>query len=46
MLSALSGEKCCVVCRKEVIECLLCGGVMGFVGVTRPGYDEDNDFTW
>ena len=46
ILTSLSREKRCVVRKKEVIKCLLCGGVMDFVGVTRPGYGEDNDFTW
>jgi hypothetical protein len=45
MLTVFSREKCCVVRKKEVIKCVLCGGVMDFVGVTRPGY-EDNDFMW
>jgi hypothetical protein len=46
MLTPLSREKRSVVRKKEVIKCSICGGVMDFVGVTRPGYDEDDDFTW
>ena len=46
MLTSLSRENRCVVRKKEVIKCLLCGHSMDFVGVTRPGYDEDNDFSW
>lgn len=46
MLTALSREKRCIVCKKEVIKCSVCGGVMDFVGVTRPGYGEDDDFLW
>jgi hypothetical protein len=46
MLTPLSSEKCRVVRKKEVIKCPKCGQIMDFVGVTRPGYDEDDDFTW
>jgi hypothetical protein len=45
MLTALSREKRCVVRKKEVIKCSMCGGVMDFVGVTILGYEEI-DFSW
>ena len=46
MLTPLSREKRKVVRKKDVIKCPKCGQVMDFVGVTRPGYDEEDDFTW
>jgi hypothetical protein len=43
MLTPLSSEKCRVVRKKEVIKCSMCGQIMDFVGVTRLGYDEEDD---
>lgn len=44
LLTHVSREKRKVVRKKEVIKCPKCGQVMDFVGVTRPGYEQD-DFT-
>jgi len=44
MLTPLSREKHKVVCKKVVIKCPKWGQAMDLVGVTRPPYDEDDDF--
>jgi hypothetical protein len=44
VLTFLSREKSLIQRKKEVIKCPICGQVMDLVGVTRPGYEED-DFT-
>ena len=44
VLTSLSREKSLILRKKEVIKCPICGQVMDLVGVTRPGYEED-DFT-
>ena len=44
VLTPLSREKSLIQRKKEVVKCPMCGQVMDLVGVTRPGYEED-DFT-
>ena len=42
VLTPLSREKSLIQRKKEVIKCSICGQVMDLVGVTRPGYEEDD----